>query len=230
MKVLVIGDTHFPAVHPGYLSFCEDLAEKFGCNKFIHIGDLVDWHTISRFDPQPEADGTLTEYKAAQKCVAKWKKSFPNLVVTEGNHDARCYRQAASVNIPARFLKGYNELWETSWDWTPSYQLDGVYYFHGTGVSGMYPAMNTMQKMLMSTVMGHIHSAAGINWRANPQTRMFGMSVGCGVDDRHVAFKYGEHLKVRSVLAAGVVLDGTPQHVIMPCGDGEKYNRARFKK
>lgn len=231
MRVLVIGDTHFPAVHPGYLAFCEDLASKFECNKFLHIGDVVDWHAISRHEPQPEANDALTEYEAAKRCVAKWKKSFPKLKVTEGNHDNRIARQAASVKIPERFLVGYNDLWETpSWEWMPSYQLDGVYYFHGTGVSGQYPAMNTMQKMLMSTVMGHVHSAGGINWRANPERRMFGMSVGCGVDDRHVAFKYGEHLKVRSVLAAGVVIDGTPQHFIMPASPGEKYCRSRFKK
>lgn len=229
-KVLVVGDTHFPAVHPGYLSFCEDLAEKFSCNKFVHIGDVNDIHTISRHETQPEANDTLTEHDQAMIHVNKWKKSFRKMKVCEGNHDARIFRQAASVKIPQRFLKGYNELYETEWDWLPDFQIDGVYYFHGTGCSGLYPAMNTMQKMLMPTVMGHVHSAAGINWRANPERRMFGMSVGCGVDDRHVAFKYGEHLKTRSVLAAGVVLDGTPQHYIMPCGEGEKYNRSRFKK
>lgn len=230
MNVLVIGDTHAPATHPGYLGFCEDLAEKHRCNKFIHIGDCVDWHAISRHVKQPEAHDALSEYESAKKHVLKWSKSFPKMTVTEGNHDSRIARMAATVNIPERFLKGYNELWDTNWDWVPETQIDGVYYFHGTGVSGMHPAWTTMQKMLMSTVMGHIHSAGGINWRANPERRLFGMSVGCGVDDRHISFKYGEHLKIRSILSAGVVLDGTPMHVIMPCGEGEKYHRTRFNK
>lgn len=229
-KVLVIGDTHFPAVHPGYRSFCEDLADRFSCNKFVHIGDVVDYHAISRHEKQPEADAPLTEYEAALREIRKWEKSFPILSITEGNHDIRPVRMAASVNIPERFVRGYAELYKTKkWKWSPYLQIDGVYYFHGTGVSGKFPAMMTMEKMLMSTVMGHVHSAAGINWRANPERRLFGMSVGCGVDDRHIAFKYGEHLKVRSVLAAGVVLDGTPMHFIMPCGAGEKYHRSRFK-
>jgi hypothetical protein len=29
-------------------------------------------------------------------------------------------------------------------------------------------------------------------------------------------------------LAAAVVLDGIPQHFIMPCGRGERYHKSRF--
>lgn len=229
-KVLVIGDTHFPAVHPGYLKFCEDLASQNKCDKFVHIGDVVDQHCISRFDKLPEMPGAEDEYELAKRHVKRWYKSFPSLIITEGNHDYRQYRQASTLGIPGRFLKGYDQLWETPrWKWTNEIIIDGVYYFHGTGVSGLHPAFNTMQKMLMSTVMGHIHTAAGVKWRANPEKRLFGMDTGCGIDDRHLAFKYGEHLKVRSVLAAGVVLDGTPMHFIMKCGKGEKYHRSRFK-
>lgn len=230
MKVLVVGDTHFPAVHPAYLSFVQDLAGKHGCNKVVHIGDVVDWHSVSRHEKQPEAPDAVSEFDSATRHIKQWKRSFPDMLVCEGNHDARVMIQAASVNIPQRFLKGYNELWDTSWDWNPDHKIDGVYYFHGTGCSGLYPAMNAMQKMLMSTAMGHVHSAGGIGWRANPERRIFGMSVGCGVDDKHIAFTYGAHLKTRSILSAGVVLDGTPMHVIMPAGEGEKYHRSRFER
>ena len=230
-KILVVGDTHFPAVHPGYLSFVQDVASRYRCDTFVHIGDVVDLHSISRFDALPEAPGAEDEYEQTKKVIKKWHKIFPKLVVTEGNHDFRQYRQARTVNIPGRFLKGYNELYETKgWKWLAEIVIDGVYYFHGTGVSGLHPAYNTMQKMLMSTVMGHIHTAGGIKWRANPEKRLFGLDVGCGVDDKHLAFKYGEHMKVRSILSCGVVIDGMPSHVIMPCAEGEKYHRGRFNK
>lgn len=228
MKALAIGDLHFPAVHPGYLDFCKDLCATYRCDKIVCIGDVVDWHAISNHEKQPEAPGALTEFEEAKAHVAKWKKAFPLMTICEGNHDARIARQAATVNIPQRFLRGYNELWNTSWAWVPNVIIDDVYYFHGTGTSGQYPAVNSMQKMMMSVVQGHIHSAGGIWWRANPQQRIFGMNTGCGVDDAHVAFRYGEHLKTRSILSAGVVLDGTPHHVIMRCGHGEKYHKSRF--
>jgi len=230
MKIGIIGDTHFPAVHPGYLDFVTDTFEKHRVDKVLHIGDVVDLHAISRFQKLPEAPGATDEYKQVIKVIKRWYRRFPKVTVTEGNHDQRTYRQAREVNIPARFLLGYNELYHTPrWKWLAEIVLDGVYYFHGTGVSGLHPAYNTMQKMLMSTTMGHIHTAGGIKWRANPEKRLFGLDVGCGVDDKHLAFKYGEHLKVRSILSCAVVIDGQPQHIIMPCGKGERYNRHRFE-
>lgn len=230
-KVLCIGDQHAPATHPGYLAFCRDLHSRFNCNAVVHIGDVADFHSISRHETAPEADGPEAEFNLAYDQIQEWHKAFPDAKVCEGNHDKRLYAQAATVNIPGRFLKGYKELWDTStWDWKPEHIVDDVYYFHGTGCGGMYPAPNTMQKMLMSVVMGHVHSAGGIWWRANPIRRIFGMNTGCGVDDKHIAFRYGENLKVRSILSAGVVLDGVPQHIIMPIGRGEAYHRSRFTK
>lgn len=230
-KVLAVGDTHLPAVHPGYLAFCSDLYDKYGCDTAIHIGDFVDHHAISAHDPSPEADGPLGEYAEALELAAKWHKVFPRMLVCEGNHDVRITRMAAKENIPSRFLKGYNELYKTEgWKWSTDHTIDEVYYTHGTGCGGMYPAFNIMAKMLLSVVSGHVHSAAGIWWRANPIRRIFGMNLGCGVDDKHIAFKYGENLKIRSILSAGVVLDGVPYHHVMQCGPGEEYHRSRFKK
>ena len=230
-KVLAVGDTHFPAVHPGYLQFCLDLQEKYQCDTVVHIGDVCDVHAISQHERSPDAEGPVDEYESALVHVQRWYEQFPKVRVCEGNHDARIARMAATVNIPSRFLKGYNELYFTpGWDWKPDHTVDEVHYTHGTGCGGLYPAFNIMQKLLMAVVSGHVHSAAGVWWRANPLRRIFGMNLGCGVDDKHIAFKYGENLKIRSILSAGVVLDGTPLHVVMECGPGEKYNRKKFKE
>ena len=42
-----------------------------------------------------------------------------------------------------------------------------------------------------STVIGHFHSQAGAKWWANPEFRVFGMSVGCGIDVSRLQFEYG---------------------------------------
>ena len=86
-----------------------------------------------------------------------------------------------------------------------------------------------MKTMLMSVVQGHIHTASGIKWTANPQRRIFGMDTGCGISDKQMAFAYGRHMKKRSILSAGVILDGIPYHEVMPIGPGEKYHHRRFK-
>lgn len=230
MRILVIGDIHSPVDHPGYLPFCRDLYRKHRCNKVVFIGDIVDWHAISFHSHHPEAPGPKDEYDLAFQVIKRWTRAFPKADVCIGNHDERVIRLAETVNIPCQFLRDYREIWQTpGWHWDTSHTLDDVYYFHGTGTGGVHPAFCSMQKQLMSVVQGHIHSAAGIKWRANTNRRIFGMDVGCGIDDKALAFAYGRQQQIRSMISAGVVLDGIPYHEVCPLGPGEKYHRSRFK-
>lgn len=229
-RILVVGDVHEPVSHPGYLRFVQDLRDAHKCNQTILIGDVVDWHAVSFHAHHPDAAGPSDEYSLALEGVQKWCKAFPKATVCIGNHDERLIRLAETVNIPAKFLRDYKDIWNTpKWEWVHDQVTDEVYYFHGTGAGGVHPAFNTMQKQLMSVVQGHIHSAAGIKWRANPNRRVFGMDTGCGVDDRAVAFAYGRNSRIRSMLSAGIVIDGIPQHYVMACGPGERYHRSKFK-
>jgi len=230
-KVLIVGDSHIPFEHPAYLAFCRDLRDRHKCDTVVHIGDLVDWHSISFHERSPEAPGPLDEFSAASKQVQQWHKVFPGLKLCIGNHDARIARLAASVNIPERFLRGLNDVWQTpGWDWQKQHMIENVLYIHGTGFGGIHPAYTAMTKLLMSVVMGHIHTAAGVYWKANPQQRIFGMSVGTGIDDAAIAFAYAENNPLRSIVSAAVVLDGIPHHQIMPMGPGEKYHKSKHRR
>ena len=223
-KVLCIGDIHEPVSRKYYLEFCRDLHEEWGCDTVIFLGDVADWHAISFHAHHPECPGPMDEYKLALEKIQKWYKAFPNARVCIGNHDERVIRLAQDNNIPKKFLRNFNEIWKTpGWNWDYSHIVDDVYYFHGTGNGGTYPAPNAAKKMLMSVVMGHIHSAGGIKWLASPQRRIFGLDVGCGIDDKAFAFAYGKHVIKRSIISAAVVLDGIPYHEIMPIGWKERY-------
>lgn len=228
-RVLVVGDVHAPVTHPGYLQFCKDLYRKNKCNHVHFIGDVIDHHAISFHARDPDAPGARDEYNLAFEHVQKWRKAFPVATVSIGNHDERVARLSGAANIPAPFLRDYSEVWETpDWTWERETEIDGVYYFHGTGFGGMHPAFNAMRKMAMSCVIGHVHTAGGVKWLVNPKSRMFGMDVGCGLDETAAAAKYAQHFKQRSVLSAGLVLDGEPLHKIMPCSPGEQYHRSNF--
>jgi len=230
-RTLVVGDPHEPACHPGYRAFLKDLRRKHKTNQTVIIGDIADFQAISFHAANPHCPGPTDEYVLTKRAMQQWHKDFPKAIVTIGNHDARVVRLAESVNIPAKFLRDYNEVWKTTtWKWVDDIIIDDVYYFHGTGRSGMHPAFNAMKDMLMSVVMGHCHSAAGIKWRANPHQRTFGMDTGCGIDVDAYQFAYGKHMRSRPILSAGVVIDGMPFHHIMPCGPGEKYHKSRFTK
>lgn len=230
-KCLVIPDLHNPVTHPGALAFCQDLYEKYDCDKVVFIGDVVDMQAISFHANNPQCPGPLDEFRLAKKAIRKWYKAFPKASVVLGNHDLRIIRLAESVNIPAKYVRTHAKVWKTpGWKWDYDFIIDDVYYWHGTGRSGINPAFNVMKDMLMSAVIGHCHSAAGIKWKANPLRRIFGMDTGCLIDIDAFNFAYGQNEKKRPMLSTGVVLDGIPQHFIMPCGTGEKYHKSRFKK
>lgn len=230
-RVLAIGDIHAPVCHPGYLPFCRDLVTKHKIDTIVFIGDVVDWHGVSFHARHPEAPGPKDEYELAYECIQEWKRAFPRAKVCIGNHDERLIRLAETVNIPSKFLRDYTEIWGTpTWKWDYDHIIDDVYYFHGVGTGGIYPAPTSMRKMLMSVVQGHIHSAAGIKWAASPMRRIFGMDTGCGIDDKAIAFAYGRHQKVRSMIGAGVILDGIPYHEICPIGPGERYHKRKHER
>lgn len=232
MRILIIPDLHEPSSRKGALDFCRDLRRKYKTAHTIFIGDVVDWHSISFHTAHPEMPGPKDEFKLAYKNIQKWYKAFPKADVVLGNHDRRIIRLAESVKIPARFIRTYGETWETpNWTWADDFIYDEVFYTHGDGAgSGLYPAFNLVRKMGLSCVLGHHHSAGGVKWLVNPLRRMFGMDVGSLIDDKAMAFAYGSRKILRSVLSAAVVIDGTPHHIVMPCGKGEKYWDKNYDK
>ena len=229
-RVLAIGDLHEPVAHPGYLAFCSGLAKEFKCDTYVFLGDVVDWHAISFHDKEPECPGAGDEYERTKEKVRHWHKAFPGAKVCIGNHDERPSRLAKTKGIPERLLKDYNTLWDTpTWKWDYSFLIDGVYYCHGTGTSGIHPAWAKSGKMLMSVVMGHCHSRSGVKWRVNPVKRIFAIDVGCGIDMDAYQFVYGRACDDKPILSAAVILDGEPIHRMMAMGRGEKYHKSKFR-
>jgi predicted phosphodiesterase len=224
-RILIAGDTHLPFVRKGYLQFLKDLRKKYRCNMILHIGDVVDSHSISFHEHHPELPNSLDEYKQAFEMVKEWKVVFPKMLVVIGNHDSRIIRLANSVNIPSQMLKTYQEIWETpGWNWQWSFDIDNIHYVHGhNSGGGLWPAYNMMRKTAQSCVCGHYHSAAGLKYLVNHNARLFGLDVGAGCDDNQLAFAYNQFNAIRSVMSAAVILDGVPYLEIMPISTGEKY-------
>ena len=232
MKVGIIGDTHLPAVHPAYLDFCTDVFAAWGVEKVIHIGDVVDWHSISFHDKHPDLPSAKDEWHLVQKFLEPWKKRFPKVSVCIGNHDARVTRLAESASIPAEFLKPYPEIWGTpGWDWEDQYVIDNVLYIHGNRRSGLNPALNMVKKGTgMSVVMGHCHTVCGVHWQFGPKSRWFGLDTGCGADQKSPVMRYAHDRDIKWALSCGVVIDGHPYSEVMPCDRGEPYHRSKFQK
>lgn len=230
-RILVVGDIHEPCSHPGYLSFNMDLIEKWNIDRVVLIGDVLDFQGISFHAKNPDCPGPRDEYEQSLLGVQKWYQAIGAAEVMIGNHDERVHRLAASVGIPSVFLRNYADVWQTpKWQWKTETLIDNTYFYHGTGCGGQCPAFIRAQQTGISSVIGHVHSAAGIQWMAGPLRRLFGMDTGCGVDIEAAQMAYGKHFARKPILSSGVVIDGIPYHEIMPAGIGEKYHRSRFKK
>jgi predicted phosphodiesterase len=216
MRTLVIGDLHCPATHPKYLDFVKKIRDKYKTNNTVFIGDVVDHASISFHKKNPEHPAAMDEYHQAMKGIAKWSRAFPEATVTIGNHDERVARLAADSGIPCHYLKGYAEIYNTpQWDWVRSVDFDGVHFYHGVGAASQYPAFNAAKMKLQSVVIGHYHSVASINWICGPNMRLFGMSVGSGVDRDHPLMLYGSAWLKKPIVSCGVVIDGMPYLELM---------------
>ena len=142
----------------------------------------------------------------------KHYKAFPNVKTCTSNHTARPFRRAHKYGIPKAFLKDYAEFLEApkGWAWRTQWEIDGIKYEHGEGFSGSLGAIKAAEGNMQSTVIGHIHSHAGILYSANPRFLIFGFNVGCLIDNDAYAFAYNKKFKKKPIIGAGVVIKGTP--------------------
>jgi metallophosphoesterase superfamily enzyme len=196
----------------GYVDFLKRIADLHAVNRVVHIGDLVDWASISFHEKSPALHNATQEFKRAQRQVASLAKAFPKADWLIGNHDALTERQAAAVGLPQEVLRDYGDLWEVDWKVHPRFArlvIDGVNYAHGdSGRGGQDAALCQAKDSFRSTVIGHFHSQAGVKWWANREFRIFGLAVGCGIDVSRLQFEYGRKIVAKPILGCGVVIDG----------------------
>lgn len=215
----VIGDTHFPFAHPNYIHFLEETFQRYRVTRIIHVGDVCDNHAISRHLTEADADSAVTEFEAAQKDIEIYARAFPKVEVTLGNHCLIPARQCATLGIPQNFLKGFEELWNLPKGWKAKERvlIDRVVYEHGIGTAGKTGAIDKATNQMMSCVIGHSHSFAGVQYRSNAESLIFGMNVGCGIDIDKYAFRYGKYNKNREILGCGIVFNES-NAIFVPMG------------
>lgn len=210
MNLLVIGDTHFPGQHDDYLQHVKDTADQFSIDKFVHVGDLADFHYISRHQTEPDADNALIELDKARLELAKWTAAFPDMKICSSNHDQIPYRQVAALGIPKQFMRSLHSLLglPDTWSFHSKVVIDDIIIEHGIGSNGIYGAKRTAEKYRTHYIQGHTHSYAGVWWLDGPFDSIFAMQVGCGIDVNKYHARYGREIFKHNVaLGCGVVLN-----------------------
>ena len=210
-RVLVIGDTHCPAMVDGYVDFLRDVHKRWNCNKVVHIGDIVDNAALSFHLKKPQLKDPLQEYEKAMKQVKQLTKAFPSAELLIGNHDALPYRWCDEVGIPESMMRDFGAIFGLPKRWKVHQRfeqlvIDDVIYQHGD--RGKNSAILNAKAEFRSVVQGHHHSKAGVDFYCNLSTRIFGCQVGCGTDWKHAQMEYGKKYSQKPVVSCGVVLEG----------------------
>jgi len=211
-NVLVIGDLHNPFCLKGYLDFCLRQHSRFDCSTVVFIGDIIDNHYASYHETDPDGMGGGDELEMAIQHTQPWVRAFPQAYVTVGNHDRMVMRKAFSGGIPKKWIKSYNEVLEApDWQFVQDIVIDNVQYIHGECGTARVKAKNDK----FSTVQGHLHTQAYVEFLPGRDVSTFGMQVGCGIDRDTYAMAYAQ-MGPRPAIGCGVVLDGGRLPLFIP--------------
>ena len=220
----VIGDTHLPYEHRDYLQFCKETFEQNGVNRVVHIGDLIDNHSLSFHDSEPSLRGSRGEYEMAWQRLQPWFDAFPEVTMIYGNHDAIPARQMKKIGLdPDQYMRPIEEVYDfpTGWSLREEVEIDGVLYHHGHTACGVNGFRNDSKARFRSTVTGHAHGNSGVSYTAVDRALVYGCAVGCGIDNRSMAFAYGKGFKNKPIISCAVIKENGLLPQVFPMGLGD---------
>jgi len=217
MRVLVFSCTHFPYAHKDTVKFLKQVKKEYRCNQVVCLGDLFDYHCLSNY--QKEADVTFSaesEHAHALEQAKELYGAFPKVLCTTSNHDLRPFRAAASLGMSQRFLKNYAEILNApkGWEFREEFFIQNVSYSHGERAKSMIPHLYLAKVKFRSAVIGHYHTKCCIDYYCNDVSRIFGMAVGCLINNDAMVFRYNKSHACKPVIGCGVVINGVEPHVI----------------
>lgn len=219
-RVLAIGDIHAPFEHKYYLDFLVETYNNWNCDTVVCVGDEVDAHALSKYDPDPDGFSPGHELEQAINHLKPFYEAFPNVKVCTSNHTVRGFKKGFEAGIPSAFFRSYREILEApiGWEWKDKWDIDGVNYIHLEGYSGYMGALKAAIDSHKSTVGGHLHSCGGVLYVQTEFYRNFGLQTGCGIDIEKYAFKYSRLDARKATLGCGVVIDGKEAYFIPMSG------------
>lgn len=216
---LFISDVHEPYSHPRALQFCKSLKKDFDIphSNIYSVGDLLDLYGFSRWPKSPDAKHTINqELDLARDRMKKWAVAFPEMKICESNHDQRIMRKALGADLPSQVIKSLHDIFEfpDSWQIKDQFVVMAnkceMLVTHGEE----FPcALQAAIAYGVNVIQGHHHSKAGVQYRKSRVQELWGMAVGCLVDNESFAFAYGDKSKMKPMIGCGLVLNGIPHFV-----------------
>lgn len=214
---LLFSDPHAPYAAPGTIEFLQWVSKEYDCQERVYcLGDLYDFHSMSRHTTELDSPSPDAEYKRAKEWVSKLAEAFPVATWVLGNHDCIPQRQLKTLNLTLDLLKQNNELYNVPDTWTiePLFAvlkargLD-MLLEHGLGSNGCNGAINSAVAKGSSYAQGHMHAFASVSYRACHSDLKIGINTGCLADNGSLAMRYGRYSKNKGVVGCALVYPAT---------------------
>jgi len=227
-SVLVISDLHIPYHHQDAFDFLKALKKKYKPDLIVNIGDELDHHAISMHEHNPDLMSAGDELKQSKEYVRDLEKIFPEMTLVHSNHSSLVYRRALKYGLPKDYLKSYNEFLGVGegWKWVDDYTVtlsDGSRCFFTHGISA--DVLKVAAQYGMNTVQGHFHTKFSIGYFSNPDALIWGMQVGCLINQKSMAFDYAKNFKSRFIVGCGMIIDGQPKLMPMVLDKDGRWNK-----
>ena len=227
-SVLVISDLHIPYHHQDAFEFLKALKKKYKPDLIVNIGDELDQHAISMHEHNPDLMSAGDELRQSKKYVTDLEKIFPEMKIVHSNHSSLVYRRALKYGLPKDYLKSYNEFLGVGkgWEWVDDLTVtlsDGSRCFFTHGMAA--DVLKVAQQYGMNTVQGHYHTKFSIGYYSNPDALIWGMQVGCLINQKSMAFDYAKNFKSRFIVGCGMILDGQPKLMPMVLDRNGRWNK-----
>lgn len=200
------------------MDFLSQVRRALKPTQVVCIGDEIDAHSWSRYPKNPEMPGPREEMDLARKALQPLYRLFPKVAVCVSNHTHRPAARAREIGLIGAFLADIRTVLgaPSGWSWAWEWEFDGVRFVHGEGCSGADGHLKAARAAHQNTVIGHLHTSAGVAYATLPRGRVWGMQVSTLIDPTSPAFEYARHAVNKPNLGCGIIDGGTP--VYLPFG------------
>jgi len=231
--ILCISDTHFPYCHVDAHRFLKAIRNRFKPTRVIHLGDELDNSAISFHEKDPDMLSENEEFRQGKNYLHGLVELFPNGIdFIESNHGSLAYRRAKFGQVPARWMRSYNEvldLDQEKFKWHRELEIkmpNGLtcIFNHGLGAN----VLNSARDRCACLVQGHYHSSMGIHFFGDEKHQLWAMQLPCLIDNSQNAFDYNKKISKRPKIGAGLIVGGYPMIIPMAQSKSGRFTKIFF--
>jgi predicted phosphodiesterase len=217
-RILIISDLHYPYARIDSIDFLKEIKKQYKPDFVVNIGDEIDSHALSFHDSDPDLPSAGDELRMAKENIKELESLFPKMVLLDSNHSSLVYRRSRKYGIPKAYIKNYNDFLGVSnkWKWVDNLTVtlpNKQRCFMTHGISSNVTKVSQLNSQ--NVIQGHYHGQFKIEYWANSDALMWGMQVGCLVQQQSMAFRYSRNFKTKFIMGCGMVIDSQPK--LIPC-------------